>query len=54
MAENNICIRAGKHCAHPFLNILKIKQASRMSLYIYNTFEDIDKFFEVLDKVRNT
>lgn len=54
MAENNICIRAGKHCAHPFLNILKIKQASRMSLYIYNTFEDVDKFFEVLDNVRNT
>lgn len=53
MAENNICIRAWMHCAHPFLNKMKITQASRMSLYIYNTKEEIDKFFDVLDKVRS-
>jgi len=50
-AEKNICIRAGKHCAHPFLNKINVSHAARMSLYIYNTREDIDSFFEVLDKI---
>lgn len=51
MAENNICIRAWMHCAHPFLAKLWLSHTSRMSLYIYNTKEDIDKFFEVLDTI---
>ena len=49
MADNNICIRAWLHCAHPFLNKYDLSHTSRMSLYIYNTREDIDKFFEILD-----
>lgn len=49
MAENNICIRAGQHCAEPFMDYLWIKGSARMSLYIYNTKSDIDKFFEILD-----
>lgn len=51
MAEKNICIRAGMHCAHPFLNKLKLNHSSRMSLYIYNTYSDIDSFFKVLDEI---
>lgn len=51
MAENNICIRSGMHCAHPFLNKIKVSHTSRMSLYIYNSIDDVDKFFEVLDKI---
>lgn len=49
MAENNICIRAGHHCTEPFMDYLGIKWSARMSLYIYNTKNDIDKFFEILD-----
>lgn len=49
MAENNICIRAWQHCTEPFMDYLGIKSSARMSLYIYNTMDDIDKFFEVLD-----
>jgi cysteine desulfurase/selenocysteine lyase len=51
MAENNICIRAWKHCAHPLLDKLWLYHSSRMSLYIYNTREDIDKFFEIIDNI---
>lgn len=51
MAENNICIRAGQHCTEPFMDFLWVKNTARMSLYIYNTKEDIDKFFEILDKL---
>jgi len=50
MAENNICIRAWQHCTEPFMSYLKIKNSCRMSLYIYNNKNDIDKFFEVLEK----
>ncbi len=48
MADNDICIRAWQHCAEPFMWELGINHSCRMSLYIYNTKEDIDKFFEVL------
>jgi cysteine desulfurase/selenocysteine lyase len=49
MAENNICIRAWQHCTEPFMDYLWIPSTARMSLYIYNTFDDIDRFFTVLD-----
>lgn len=51
MAENNICIRSWQHCAEPFMDYLWYKWLSRMSLYIYNTKNDINKFFEVLDSM---
>lgn len=50
LANKNICIRAGQHCAEPFLTCLWLKHTCRMSLYIYNTKEDIDIFFESLEK----
>ncbi|MBW7954631.1 aminotransferase class V-fold PLP-dependent enzyme [Candidatus Gracilibacteria bacterium] len=49
MAENNIAIRAGQHCTEPFMDYLGIRSSARMSLYIYNSTDDIDKFFKVLD-----
>lgn len=53
MADENICIRAGQHCAEPFMWELWINHSCRMSLYIYNTKEEIDKFFEVLKQAIN-
>lgn len=54
LAEDNICIRAWQHCAEPLLNDLWLNHTCRMSLYIYNTFEDIDKFFISLKKTIKT
>ena len=51
MAENNIAVRSGQHCARPFVVTCDLKHSVRMSLYIYNTKEDIDRFFEVLGKM---
>ena len=48
-ANHNICVRCGWHCAHPLHHHTWIQWTCRMSLYIYNTIEDIDKFFEVLE-----
>ena len=50
MADNNICIRAGQHCAEPFMGELWINHSCRMSLYIYNSSEEVDKFFDVLEE----
>ena len=46
-----ICIRSGHHCAQPILNKYKINSLSRVSLYFYNTKEEIDYFNNKLKKV---
>ena len=50
-AEKNICIRTGWHCAYPLHKSLNIWWSARISTYLYNTQEDINKFFEILDKI---
>lgn len=45
----NICIRAGNHCAKILKEEIKTKNTCRISLYFYNTKEEIDKLVEVLD-----
>ena len=44
----NICIRAGNHCAKILKEEIGIKNTCRVSLYFYNTKEEIDKLVEVL------
>ncbi len=44
----NICVRAGNHCAKILKDELKIKNTCRISLYFYNTKEEIDHLVEVL------
>lgn len=48
MADNNICVRSGHHCAEPLHRAIGAQGSLRMSLYIYNTKWDIDRFFDVL------
>ena len=52
-AEKNICIRTGWHCAYPLHKSLNVWWSARVSTYLYNTQEDIEKFFEVLDEIIN-
>jgi cysteine desulfurase/selenocysteine lyase len=49
-AENKICVRAGHHCTEPLMDNCWVKTTFRVSLYFYNDLEDIDKFFDVLEK----
>ena len=46
--DYNICVRAGNHCAKILKDELEIKNTCRVSLYFYNTKEEIDKLIEVL------
>ncbi|MEF2174980.1 MAG: cysteine desulfurase [Candidatus Absconditabacteria bacterium] len=53
LANENICVRCGGHCAHPLHTQAGLKGTCRMSLYIYNDEKDIDKFFEQLILLAN-
>ncbi len=44
----NICVRAGSHCAKLAKNETGVKNTCRISLYFYNTKEEIDKFVSLL------
>ena len=48
--QDNIAIRVGQHCAQPLLSVLKETSTARISFYIYNTHEDIDKFCHSINK----
>jgi cysteine desulfurase/selenocysteine lyase len=50
--EENIAIRAGHHCAQPWMRLNKIPGTNRASFYFYNTKEDVDRLIEGLAKVR--
>jgi cysteine desulfurase/selenocysteine lyase len=47
-----IAIRAGHHCAQPLMDFYKIPATSRISLGLYNTYDDIEAFLKGLEKVR--
>ena len=46
----NVCVRSGNHCAQPLLRFLGEDSTCRMSLYFYNTKQDIDMLVEALKK----
>lgn len=48
-----ICVRAGNHCAKILKDELHVKNTCRISLYFYNTKEEIDKLIEVLKDSEN-
>lgn len=44
----NICVRAGNHCAKILKHSIGVKNTVRVSLYFYNTKEEIDTLVELL------
>ena len=51
--SEGIAIRAGHHCAMPLVNeVLGETAVSRMSFYLYNKQEEVDKAIDAIDKVR--
>ncbi|MEO0259819.1 MAG: cysteine desulfurase [candidate division WOR-3 bacterium] len=49
--SEGICARSGRHCTHPLLDFLEIEGSVRISFYIYNTIEEIDRFMEALKRI---
>ncbi len=51
LAEQNICVRAGFHCAEPLHHYLGLDNGTiRVSLGVYNTEEDIDRLITGIKK----
>ena len=48
--QNEICIRAGHHCAQLVSKFLKCTGTLRASIYLYNDKSDIDRFVDTLQK----
>jgi cysteine desulfurase/selenocysteine lyase len=51
--QENICMRAGHHCAQLVIKWLNVLATLRISFYLYNTKEDCDKFIETLKQARD-
>lgn len=50
--RSKICVRGGHHCAQPLMRILGVPGTLRVSLYLYNTKEDIDKLMKGIEEVK--
>ena len=46
--ENEVCLRAGHHCAQLITKWLECIGTLRACVYIYNDYQDIDKFIEAI------
>ncbi len=51
LAKENICVRAGQHCASGIAQVLGISGSTRATFGIYNTRQDIDRLMQALDKI---
>ncbi len=45
-----VAVRTGFHCAQPMMQFLGVPGTVRASFYLYNTFEEIDRLVDALNK----
>jgi cysteine desulfurase/selenocysteine lyase len=50
--RENVCIRAGHHCAQPLMRHLGVPATARASFHVYNGREDVDKLIDALHNAR--
>lgn len=50
--EQGICVRSGHHCAQPLMSVLNIPACARVSVGMYTTKDDVDKFLKSLKKAK--
>ena len=48
----NVCIRAGHHCAKPYMSHLQLESTCRASIAFYNNKEDIIKLIDAIKKAK--
>lgn len=54
LAQHNICVRAGQHCASGIAEVLDIVGSTRITFGIYNTKKEIDICMQALDSIYKT
>lgn len=50
--SKSICVRSGKHCTKMLMDEADYTDTVRISLYFYNTYEEIDKLIEALSDIK--
>jgi cysteine desulfurase/selenocysteine lyase len=50
--SEGIASRSGHHCAQPLMKVLGIPAAARISFYVYNTKEEVDKLIPAIEKAK--
>lgn len=50
--DENICIRAGHHCAQPLMRRLNLPATARASFYVYNDESDVDALVGALEQAK--
>jgi len=53
MDGSGIAIRAGHHCAQPLHIKFNIPATGRASMYLYNTLDEVDRFIDGIQKVKD-
>jgi len=53
LGKNNICVRAGNFCCPYLKELIRVEAAVRISLFIYNTKEDINRLVYYLKKLED-
>jgi cysteine desulfurase/selenocysteine lyase len=51
--RDNVCVRAGHHCAQPLMRALGVPATARASFGPYNETEDVDALIEALVRARS-
>jgi len=51
LGKNNICVRAGNFCCPYLKELIGIESAIRISLFIYNNEDDVDKLIFHLNNI---
>lgn len=51
LGEEDICVRAGEHCASPLHRAVRVPATTRISLAPYNTEADIDRLVAAMKKI---
>lgn len=51
LAKDNICVRAGQHCASGIAQVLDIAGSTRATFGVYNTREEVDILMQALDQI---
>lgn len=47
-----VATRSGHHCAQPLMEDMGVPATARASFYLYNTFDEADRFVDALDAVK--
>ena len=50
--EDQVCVRAGHHCAQPLMRRLNLPATARASFYLYNTEADVDALVAGVQRAR--